>query len=112
MDNTDEELEEEVESEEAVEAVEAVEAAAEGTDEERRLYSLHDVPWTQFFFESYALHGVYWHNGFGNRRSHGCVNLSPTDARWFYDWTEPAVPEGWWAIHTTEENPGTLVRVR
>lgn len=49
-------------------------------------YSLEEVPWTMFFDEGRALHGAYWHDGFGYRRSHGCVNLSITDARWMYDW--------------------------
>ncbi len=104
MDNTDEELEETAEDE-------VVEPDA-GTLEERKLYSLHDVPWAQFFFESYALHGVYWHDRFGNRRSHGCVNLAPADARWFFDWTAPHLPDGWWAMHTSPNDRGTLVRVR
>lgn len=78
----------------------------------RRPYSLHEVPWTQFFFESYALHGVYWHDDFGYRRSHGCVNLSPRVARRLFEWTSPRLPEGFWAIHSTQEDPGTLVRVR
>lgn len=103
MDNTDEELEEEDEEEADPDA---------GVEDDRHLYSLHDVPWTQFFHENYALHGVYWHDRFGNRRSHGCVNLSPIDARWFYDWTRPHVPDGWWAIYATGTDRGTLVRVR
>lgn len=49
-------------------------------------YSLEEVPWTMFFDEGRALHGAYWHDGFGYRRSHGCVNLSITDARWMFDW--------------------------
>ncbi len=100
-------------TEESIEAVEASQLADAGAPvEDVKLFSLHDVPWTQFFFESYALHGVYWHDRFGNRRSHGCVNLSPRDARWFYDWTEPHVPDGWWAIHTAKPEEGTLVRIR
>lgn len=118
MDNTDEK--------EELEAIEAVKSDTDTTDtdttdtdstsetdtEERHLYSLHDVPWTQFFHESYAIHGVYWHDAFGNRKSHGCVNLSPKDARWFYNWTHPKVPPGFWAVHSTKIDPGTLVRIR
>ncbi|MCU0512681.1 MAG: L,D-transpeptidase [Anaerolineae bacterium] len=48
-------------------------------------YLLEEVPWTMFFDEGRALHGAYWHDGFGYRRSHGCVNISITDARWLYD---------------------------
>lgn len=49
-------------------------------------YSLEEVPWTMFFDEGRALHGAYWHDGFGYRRSHGCVNLSISDAHWLYMW--------------------------
>ena len=49
-------------------------------------YYLEDVPWTMYFDEQRALHGAYWHNGFGYPRSHGCVNLSVGDSRWLFDW--------------------------
>ncbi len=51
-------------------------------------YALQDVPWTMYFDGSISLHGTYWHDDFGYRRSHGCVNLSISDARWLYEWTE------------------------
>lgn len=49
-------------------------------------YYLEEVPWTMFFDEGRALHGAYWHDGLGYRRSHGCVNMSITDAHWLYNW--------------------------
>lgn len=49
-------------------------------------YYLEEVPWTMYFDEGRALHGAYWHDGLGYRRSHGCVNLSITDAHWLYNW--------------------------
>ncbi len=49
-------------------------------------YYLEDVPWTMYFDEGRALHGAYWHNGFGYPRSHGCVNLSVGDSHWLFDW--------------------------
>jgi lipoprotein-anchoring transpeptidase ErfK/SrfK len=49
-------------------------------------YYLEDVPWTMYYDKARALHGAYWHNGFGTPRSHGCVNMSVGDARWLYDW--------------------------
>ncbi len=49
-------------------------------------YYLEDVPWTMYFDEKRALHGAYWHNWFGYPQSHGCVNLSPGDSHWLYDW--------------------------
>ena len=48
------------------------------------------------------LHGAFWHAGFGQVRSHGCVNLSPADARWLFGFTEPKVPAGWHAIAPLE----------
>lgn len=55
-------------------------------------YHLEDVPWILYFDEARALHGAYWHNGFGYPRSHGCVNLSLTDANWIFNWAQ----EGTW----------------
>lgn len=51
-------------------------------------YMLEDVPWTMYFDEARALHGAYWHDGFGYPRSHGCVNLSITDAHWLFQWAQ------------------------
>ncbi len=51
-------------------------------------YSLEDVPWTMYFDEARALHGAYWHTFYGYSRSHGCVNLSPGDAHWLFNWAE------------------------
>lgn len=75
-------------------------------------YSIQDVPWTMFFFGSYALHGAFWHRGFGAVRSHGCVNLGPSDARWLFHWTTPLLPEGWHGVNSTDDSPGSTVIVR
>ena len=75
-------------------------------------YSIQDVPWTMFFYGSYALHGAFWHRSFGRVRSHGCVNLGPSDARWLFFWTTPFLPDGWHGVHATDESPGTTVIVR
>lgn len=75
-------------------------------------YSIQDVPWTMFFNDGIALHGAFWHEGFGRVRSHGCVNLGPADAKWLFDWTTPAVPEGWHGVHAHEGSPGSTVVVR
>ncbi len=74
-------------------------------------YSIQDVPWTMFFYGSYALHGAFWHKGFGAVRSHGCVNLGPSDARWLFQWTTPFLPEGWHGVNATDESPGSTVVV-
>jgi len=39
-----------------------------------------------------ALHSTFWHNGFGERLSHGCVNMRPDDAKWVFRWCLPEVP--------------------
>ena len=51
-------------------------------------YYLEDVPWAMYFDEARAFHGAYWHNGFGYPRSHGCVNMSPGDAQWLFNWAQ------------------------
>ncbi|GAB4524678.1 MAG: hypothetical protein Fur0018_08420 [Anaerolineales bacterium] len=51
-------------------------------------YYLEDVPWTMYFDDARALHGAYWHNGFGYPRSHGCVNMSLADAHWVFSWAQ------------------------
>ena len=74
-------------------------------------YSIEDVPWIMYFSGSYALHGAFWHTEFGRTKSHGCVNLSPEDARRIFGWTEPQLPEGWHGVVATEEKQGTRVVV-
>ncbi len=56
-------------------------------------YDLQTVPWVMYFDDSISLHGTYWHDLFGYRRSHGCVNLSISDARWVFEWTEGGKPQ-------------------
>ena len=63
-------------------------------------YSIDDVPWTQYFEASVALHGAFWHDRFGLRRSHGCVNLAPLDAHRVFDHTWPRVPDGFHGMST------------
>jgi len=63
-------------------------------------YSIEDVPWTEFFSGSIALHGAFWHDGFGLRRSHGCVNLAPYDAHRVFNHTWPTVSAGWHGVST------------
>jgi len=48
-------------------------------------YFLPNVPNVMYFFKGYGLHGTYWHNNFGTPMSHGCVNLSPADSAWLFD---------------------------
>ncbi len=76
-------------------------------------FELRDVPWIQYFAAGYAIHGAYWHDVFGVPRSHGCVNLSPVDARVAFLWTDPPVPDGWHGVNVGPDmGEGTLVVVR
>lgn len=79
--------------------------------EHRDKYNLH-TPWVMTLRGRIAMHAVYWHDDFGTARSHGCVNLSPRDAKRIWDDTEPALPDGWLRIDSTEQHPGTVVRIR
>ncbi len=49
-------------------------------------YALQSVPWVMYFDEGISLHGSYWHDYYGYRQSHGCVNMTISDARWLYLW--------------------------
>ena len=62
-----------------------------GADNRPDYYFLEDVPWTLYFNRDIALHGAYWHDGFGYRHSHGCVNLAPLDAKWLFEWATEGV---------------------
>ena len=55
-------------------------------------YALQSVPWTMYFDGGISLHGTFWHDLFGYRHSHGCVNLSISDAKYVFDWTLTATP--------------------
>lgn len=69
-----------------------------GPDAGDERYRIEDVPWTEYFSGSVALHGAFWHSGFGLKRSHGCVNMSPIDAHHVFLETWPHVPEGWHGV--------------
>jgi hypothetical protein len=54
------------------------------------VYDLPGIAWCVFLdLQGNAIHGVYWHNDFGVRRSSGCVNVSNEAARWIYRWVHP-----------------------
>lgn len=74
-------------------------------------WDMPDVPFTMTFRRHYALHGVYWHDSFGKQRSQGCVNVSPRDARFLFDWTYPQLPPGWLNA-SAEGDSGTPIRLR
>ena len=55
-------------------------------------YALDNVEWVMYFYQGYGLHGTWWHNNFGQPMSHGCVNLTNDDAKWFYDFGSVGTP--------------------
>jgi len=57
-----------------------------------------EVPWTQNFQKPYAIHTAYWHDDWGNPESGGCINVSPVDGKWLFDFSEPRLPVGWHAV--------------
>ena len=58
-----------------------------------QVYDLPGVPWDLYFTKDGAvIHGAYWHNHFGQPWSHGCVNLSPENAKKLYDWADIGTP--------------------
>lgn len=61
-------------------------------------FELNDIPFVQYFEGGYALHAAYWHDDFGVPKSHGCINLSPDDARRLFFWTEPRIPPDWHSV--------------
>ncbi len=87
-----------------------VSSTMDGDEDQADSYALRDVPFVQYFHKGYALHGTYWHDEFGKIRSHGCVNLSPIDSAWLFEWTDPSVPPDWHGV--VNKDRGTVVLVR
>jgi lipoprotein-anchoring transpeptidase ErfK/SrfK len=55
-------------------------------------YSLPNVLWNLRFRNHYYIHSAYWHNNFGHRMSHGCVNVSIPNAEKVFTWAEVGTP--------------------
>lgn len=55
-------------------------------------YFIEDIPYIMYFdkFNGIGLHGTFWHDRFGFKHSHGCVNMSIKDAEWTYWWSDEA----------------------
>jgi len=79
---------------------------------EDKPYMVQGVPWVLLFQGHNALHGAYWHDRFGVRKSHGCVNLAPYDARWVFEWTGPTLPAGWTGYLPADLGRSVVVHVR
>ncbi len=118
---------------ENIEFVTLVSTGAPGTGTPRGIYSIMDksiwsdmssrpdsddpyyvekVPWVIHFKKRYAIHGTFWHWGFGHTASHGCINLSVRDARYVFDRVSPTAYGGWHSALASHQNPGTILRIR
>ncbi len=67
-------------------------------------YFIEDIPYIMYFdkFNGIALHGTFWHDRFGFKHSHGCVNMSIQDAEWAFRWSEEAPNDLWVFVHTQD----------
>lgn len=82
------------------------------TEDEDERYNLGGVPFVCYFTADWvATHGCYWHNDYGQRHSHGCVNLPNYAARWIWRWTTPYVDYDEFYREVTYRLDGTRVDV-
>ena len=70
------------------------------------------IGWTALFHgEGAAIHSTFWHNNFGERMSHGCVNVRPEDAKWIFRWSNPPVEYKEGKFDNDQRSNSTLVKV-
>jgi hypothetical protein len=75
-------------------------------------YDLPGVAFPTFLtWSGVAVHAAYWHNDFGRARSHGCLNVPASIARWVWRWTVPAAPYDAYSYMTPNGVTGTPVIV-
>ena len=87
-----------------------VSTTMQGNDPKEGVYEVEEVPWTLYFYNAFAVHGAYWHDIFGNKKSHGCINVAPADARWLFYWSDPDLPPQWQSIRARDDS-GTWVYI-
>ncbi len=73
-----------------------------GAEGKKDYYFIEDVPHTMYFDYDIALHGAYWHDRFGYKHSHGCVNMPPKDAEWVFNWSANAPNDLWVWVHSSD----------
>ncbi|MCL4390483.1 MAG: L,D-transpeptidase [Patescibacteria group bacterium] len=82
-----------------------------GSRDNGTYYDLPNVPFIQYFYNGYGLHGAYWHHDFGHPRSHGCVNIDIADSEKLFNWTDPQLAPGQSAVFNIDPSVGTRVVV-
>jgi hypothetical protein len=55
-------------------------------------YDLGVIRWNIRIMPHIYIHYAPWHNNFGRRMSHGCVNVNRTNAEWIYNWIRVGAP--------------------
>nr|HEX4319054.1 L,D-transpeptidase [Kofleriaceae bacterium] len=75
-------------------------------------WDVADVPFVMSFRRNFALHGAYWHDSFGRQRSHGCVNLSPPDAKRIYEFVLPNAPDGFADVEADGDGTPVVIHDR
>lgn len=63
--------------------------------EDPKKFWIADVPHTQYFRPPFAIHTAYWHEDFGMPKSAGCINVSPEDGRFLFQWTDTPTQPTW-----------------
>ncbi len=80
-----------------------------GGDEGDR-YDLPGVAFPVYFtWSAVAIHGTYWHNDYGRRHSHGCVNVTNQAAQWIFRWVEPVAAYDEYRVNATPETATRIV---
>jgi lipoprotein-anchoring transpeptidase ErfK/SrfK len=81
-----------------------------GTEDDE--YDLPGVAFPVYFtWSGVAVHGTYWHNDYGRRHSHGCVNVTHLAAQWIFRWVNPIAPYGEYRVSATPEETTRIVVV-
>lgn len=65
------------------------------------------VPWSvRVTYDGEFIHDAYWNGHLGTENlSHGCTNLSPADAQWYYNWSQIGDPVTWVNTGTSQVIP-------
>jgi L,D-transpeptidase catalytic domain len=72
-------------------------------------YKIFKVPFSQHLVKSIYIHASFGHDSFGSHWSQNCINVTPKDALYLFQWTNPVLPPGWFDIRKSKNNPGTKV---
>jgi lipoprotein-anchoring transpeptidase ErfK/SrfK len=69
-------------------------------------YSIQ-VPWSvRVTYDGEFLHDAYWNGQLGQANlSHGCTNMAPADAQWYYKWSQIGDPVTWTHTGTAQVLP-------